>query len=180
MLFLEGLTLTQEKTVYFRRTMRPALMEWLQHRRVGFYMLSMLGTIVMAMFTSIRMEAVPGPKYATPSNNMAEIGVASFYTDASVDPRWGGHTKSGEMFDENLPTAAVLPSRWKELRGKKLKVTNVDTGLSVIVTVNDTGGFEKYGRTLDLSKSAFEAIGNPAKGLANVEYEVIEEEEKEK
>jgi rare lipoprotein A len=61
------------------------------------------------------------------------------------------------------------------LKGKKLKVTNKQTGKSVIVKVNDTGGFEKYGRSLDLSKSAFEAIGNPAKGLANVEYEVVEE-----
>lgn len=112
--------------------------------------------------------------------DMGELGVASFYTDESVDPRWGGQTKSGEMFDETLPTAAVLPSRWKELRGKKLKVTNTDTGRSVVVTVNDTGGFEKYGRTIDLSKSAFEAIGNPAKGLANVEIEVLGKKTEEK
>jgi rare lipoprotein A len=106
---------------------------------------------------------------------MSEQGVASFYTNDSVDPRWGGATKSGEKFDETLPTVAVPPSRWKELKGKKLKVTNKQTGKSVVVKVNDTGGFEKYGRSLDLSKSAFEAIGNPAKGLVNVEYEVVEE-----
>lgn len=107
---------------------------------------------------------------------MGEIGVASYYTNESVDPRWGGKTKSGEQFDETLLTAAVLPSRWKELRGKKLKVTNKENGRSVVVKVNDTGGFEKYGRSLDLSKAAFESIANPAKGLANVEIEVMEEE----
>ena len=106
---------------------------------------------------------------------MGETGVASFYTDASVDPRWGGATKSGEKFDETLLTAAVPPSRWKELRGKKLKVTNKKTGKSVVVTVNDTGGFEKYGRSIDLSKAAFEMIGNPSQGLANVDIELVEE-----
>ena len=105
---------------------------------------------------------------------MSEKGVASYYTNASVDPRWGGATKSGEKFDDSLLTAAVLPKRWKELRGKKLKVTNLDTGKSVVVKVNDTGGFEKYGRSLDLSRAAFESIANPAKGLANVEWEVVE------
>jgi len=107
---------------------------------------------------------------------MAEVGVASYYTNDSVDPRWGGVTKSGEKFDETLLTAAVPPSRWKELRGKKLRVTNKKTGQSVEVKVNDTGGFEKYGRSLDLSKAAFQAIGNPDKGTINVEYEVIEEQ----
>jgi rare lipoprotein A len=111
--------------------------------------------------------------------SMSEIGVASFYTDDSVDPRWGGVTKSGEKFDETLLTAAVPPKRWKELKGKKLKVTNPKTGKSVIVKVNDTGGFEKYGRTVDLSKAAFEAIGNTKKGLANVEIEVVDDKEEE-
>ena len=111
---------------------------------------------------------------------MGEIGVASYYTDASVDPRWGGATKSGEQFDETLLTAAVPPSRWKELRGKRLKVTNKETGQSVIVKVNDTGGFEKYGRSVDLSKAAFESIGSLAKGLMNVDIEIVEEEEEKK
>lgn len=127
------------------------------------------------MYISILMALLLGLSFTTRLPKMSETGVASFYTDASVDPRWGGATKSGEQFDESLLTAAVLPSRWKELRGKKLKVTNRETGQSVVVTVNDTGGFEKYGRSLDLSKAAFEMIGNPAKGLANVDYEVVEE-----
>ena len=104
---------------------------------------------------------------------MAETGVASYYTNDSVDPRWGGVTKSGEKFDEELLTAAVPPHRWKELRGKKLKVTNKKSGESVVVRVNDTGGFDKYGRSLDLSRAAFETIADIRKGVVNVEIEVV-------
>ena len=114
------------------------------------------------------------------TKKMGETGVASFYTNESVDPRWGGATKSGEKFDENLLTTAVPPHRWKELKGKRLKVTSKETGKSVVVRVNDTGGFEKYGRSLDLSKAAFESIGNTGKGITNVDYEVIDEKEKER
>lgn len=105
---------------------------------------------------------------------MGEKGVASYYDDESVDPRWGGITKSGDKFDETLLTAAVPPSRWKELKGKKLRFTNLENGRSVEALVNDTGGFEKYGRSVDLSKAAFTAIANPHKGLVNVEIEVLD------
>jgi len=108
---------------------------------------------------------------------MSEQGVVSYYTDDSVDPRLGGVTKSGEKFDENLSTAAVPPARWKELRGKRIKVTNTKTGKSVVVRVNDTGGFEKYGRTFDLSRSAFEQIEDTKRGVANVEWEVVDDTE---
>jgi rare lipoprotein A len=108
---------------------------------------------------------------------MSEIGVASYYSNDSVDKRWGGVTKSGEKFDENKLTAAVPPHRWKELKGKKLRVTNQKTGKTVVVKVNDTGGFEKYGRSIDLSKSAFQSIANPKHGTTNVEIEVVEEKD---
>jgi len=102
-----------------------------------------------------------------------ETGVASFYDNSSIDPRWGGTTKSGDKFDENLPTAAVPPHRWKELKGKKVRVTALNTGRSVVVKVNDTGGFAKYGRSMDLSKAAFRQIANPNIGVTNIHYEVV-------
>mgnify|MGYP000567798014 FL=1 len=51
----------------------------------------------------------------------------------------------------------------------KLKVTNKANGKSVVVRVTDTGGFGKYGRTLDLSKGAFSKIANLSSGIAQVE-----------
>lgn len=104
---------------------------------------------------------------------MGELGVASFYTNKSVDPRWGGTMKGGVKFDEKKMTVAVLPERWKELKGKTLKVTNTKTGRTVEVEVADTGGFGKYGKSLDLSMAAFERIANLSSGVANVEWEVV-------
>lgn len=107
----------------------------------------------------------------------AEIGTegkVSYYTDKSVDPRWGGVTKSGEKFDENKFTCAVLPSEWGRLKGKIIRVTNLDNFRSVLVLVNDTGGFKKYGRMVDLSKAAFERIANKNKGVILARVEVVD------
>jgi rare lipoprotein A len=98
--------------------------------------------------------------------SMPSEGVASYYDNSSVDPRWGGATKSGEKFDENKLTAAVPPKYWKKYKGKTLEVSNGDKTVSV--TVNDTGGFEKYGRAIDLSKAAFKALGETKLGTLKV------------
>lgn len=102
-------------------------------------------------------------------------GKVSYYTNKSVDPRWGGVTKSGEKFDENKLTAAILPEYWKEFKGKTFRVTNPTNNKSVEVKINDTGGFGKYGRILDLSHSAFQAIADPKQGIENFNIEFIEE-----
>jgi len=102
-------------------------------------------------------------------------GEVSYYDNSSIDPRWGGITKSGEKFDEKLPTAAVLPQYWKQLRGKTIRVTNPENNKSIDVKVNDTGGFGKYGRILDLSKSAFESISDRKKGTGKFKIEILPE-----
>ena len=109
------------------------------------------------------------------NDNETFEGKASYYTNKSVDPRWGGKTKSGEQFDENAFTTAVLPHQWEKLKGKRLKVTNHDTNKTVEVKVNDTGGFEKYGRVLDLSKAAYSKIADPKTGVTKVKVEVMSE-----
>lgn len=64
----------------------------------------------------------------------------------------GRKTASGEIFDQNAFTAA----HWKIKLGTYLMVTNVNTGLQVIVKVNDR--CPKQG-VLDLSHRAAVAIG---------------------
>ena len=59
--------------------------------------------------------------------------------------------------------------------GTKVKVTNVNNGKSVIVTINDRGPFIK-GRIIDMSKSSFAKIANLSTGVVDVEIEVVEEE----
>jgi len=108
--------------------------------------------------------------------NRFEEGEASYYDNKSIDPRWGGVTKGGDKFDENLLTAAVSPKRWKELKNKTLRVTNPANGKFVDVKVNDTGGFDKYGRLIDLSKGAFSKIEDTKKGVTKVRVEILDDD----
>ena len=91
----------------------------------------------------------------------ASRGVASFYTE-------GTETASGEKFDTNELTAAhpTLPF------GTKLRVTNVSTGRSVTVRVNDRGPYVP-GRVVDVSYSAADKLGIVDKGIANVKLDVV-------
>lgn len=89
-------------------------------------------------------------------------GVASFYSE-------GERTASGEKFDAHELTAAhpTLPF------GTKLRVTNVATGRSVTVRVNDRGPFV-HGRVVDVSYSAAQSLGMVSKGIANVKLDVVQ------
>lgn len=84
-------------------------------------------------------------------------------------PFHGRLTASGERYDMNKLTCASNSHKM----GTKLQVTNKDNGLSVTCKVNDTGGFKKYGRTLDLSRGAFAKIADLDKGLCKVKIKVI-------
>lgn len=79
----------------------------------------------------------------------------------------GGPTASGQPFNAFAMTAAskTLPL------GSSIKVTNVATGKSVIVLINDRGPYVG-GRCLDLSYGAFSAIGNPSSGVMTVAWEM--------
>ena len=92
----------------------------------------------------------------------ASHGLASFY---SYDP----HTASGEKFDKHELTAAhrTLPF------GTRVRVTDVATGRSVTVRVNDRGPFVR-GRVVDVSASAAETLGLTAKGVAKVKLDVVD------
>jgi rare lipoprotein A len=93
---------------------------------------------------------------------VASQGVASFYTE-------GTQTASGEKFDTHDLTAAhpTLPF------GTKLRVTNVATGRSVTVRVNDRGPYVP-GRIVDVSYSAAESLGMVGRGVANVKLDVVQ------
>jgi peptidoglycan lytic transglycosylase len=92
---------------------------------------------------------------------VASQGVASFYSEDS-------QTASGEKFDKNQLTAAhpTLPF------GTKLRVTDVNTGRSVTVRVNDRGPYVR-GRVVDVSYSAAQELGMVGKGLSNVRLDVL-------
>jgi rare lipoprotein A len=92
---------------------------------------------------------------------VASQGVASFYSEDS-------QTASGEKFDRNQLTAAhpTLPF------GTKLRVTDVNSGRSVTVRVNDRGPYVR-GRVVDVSYSAAQELGMVGKGISNVRLDVL-------
>jgi len=67
----------------------------------------------------------------------------------------GGPTASGEKFDMNALTAAhtILPFN------SIVKVTNIATGASVQVRINDRGSFSNSGRVIDVSAAAADKLG---------------------
>lgn len=90
-------------------------------------------------------------------------GKATWYAYNSVR-----RTASGEIFKNNGMTCA---SNIHKL-GTILKVTNIENGKSVIVRVNDRGGF-KSPKIIDLAKGAFTQIALTSKGVINVIVVVI-------
>ena len=91
-----------------------------------------------------------------------QVGEASFYGPGFH----GKKTATGEKFDQNDKTAAhpTLPL------GTEATVTNLETGASVDVKINDRGPYVK-GRDIDVSKGAAKELGMTKDGLAPVKIE---------
>ena len=94
----------------------------------------------------------------------AEVGFASYYDSAPE----GRATASGERFDPDRLTAAhpTLPF------GTRVRVTNLENGRSVVVTIPDRGPFRR-GRVIDLSERAARRLGFVARGVARVRVDVL-------
>jgi rare lipoprotein A len=75
----------------------------------------------------------------------------------------GRRTSSGEVYDQHQLTAA---SRTLPL-GSSVRVTNMDSGRSTIVRINDRGPFVR-GRGIDLSRAAADQVGLTREGVARV------------
>jgi rare lipoprotein A len=107
----------------------------------------------------------PDPASREPSSSSQLEGVASYYADEFN----GRKTASGEPYDMNDLTAAhrTLPF------GTKVKVTNLDTGRSVVVRINDRGPF-KDDRVIDLSLGAAKQLGLIDLGTGRVILQILE------
>lgn len=96
--------------------------------------------------------------------SQTQTGKASFYADAFE----GRQTASGEIYKHDLSTAAhrKLPF------GTKVRVTNLQSGKSAIVKINDRGPFIR-GRIIDLSQSVANYLGILESGVSEVKIEVL-------
>jgi rare lipoprotein A len=101
------------------------------------------------------------PALLIPAAAAAQAGMASYYKS-------GTRTANGERFNPLDLTAAhrSLPF------GTRVKVTQVKSGRSVVVRINDRGPFVG-GRIIDLSLGAARVIGLNHSGVARVEVEVL-------
>lgn len=102
-------------------------------------------------------------------------GTSSYYsTEACLynsDPKCP--TANGESLYD-LEKNNVLFAAMNGIKlGSKVKVCNQANKKCVIVIIKDRGGFEKYGRIIDLSKKAFAEIADPKEGLVQVKIETI-------
>lgn len=95
----------------------------------------------------------------------AEIGLASYYGRAFH----GRRTASGARYDMHALTCAHPSAPF----GTRLRITEVESGRSVDVTVTDRGPFAP-GRVVDLSLAAARKLGIIARGLARVRVERVE------
>ena len=122
----------------------------------------MTSSVTNRRVAAVKKHTPFAPRRDAGDTKAASQGVASFYTE-------GTETASGEKFDTNDLTAAhpTLPF------GTRLRVTNVASGQSVTVRVNDRGPYVQ-GRVVDVSHSAADALGMVGKGLANVKLEVVQ------
>ncbi|MBM3559518.1 MAG: septal ring lytic transglycosylase RlpA family protein, partial [Alphaproteobacteria bacterium] len=96
-----------------------------------------------------------------------ETGIASWY-----GPGFHGRdTANGETYDQNALTAAhrTLPMP------SVVRVTNLENGRSIVLTVNDRGPFAR-GRIIDVSRRGAQLLGFESNGTAKVKVEILPEE----
>jgi peptidoglycan lytic transglycosylase len=119
-------------------------------------MVMAVSSLTKTLFASALVACVVGLPLAA----SAQSGIASVY---AYD---GGRTASGEHASPGALTAAhrTLPF------GTMVRVTNRNSGRSVVVRINDRGPFVR-GRIIDLTPAAARALG--FSGLANVEVDVV-------
>jgi rare lipoprotein A len=110
--------------------------------------------------SKVKLLPAPDPPYRA-----SQTGIASWY-----GPGFHGKaTASGVLYDQNDLTGAhqTLPL------GTRVIVTNLETGSSTEVTINDRGPFAK-GRIIDLSFAAGKALGMIGPGTVPVRLEVVD------
>jgi rare lipoprotein A len=133
----------------------PSRQASLQHNRTA-------SLLINRRFASVKRHTRFASHHDAAETKTVSQGVASFYTE-------GTQTASGEKFDTHDLTAAhpTLPF------GTRLRVTNVASGRSVTVRVNDRGPYVP-GRVVDVSYSAAETLGMVGSGVAKVKLDVVQ------
>lgn len=108
------------------------------------------------------------PMSVEEARNYRETGIASWYGEETRRKANGHMTANGERFNPDKLSAAhkYLPLPIY------VRVTNLETNMSIVVRVNDRGPFA-HDRVIDLSAGAAKKLGFYDKGTARVSIEVV-------
>src|SRR6266481_3864083 len=105
---------------------------------------------------------------AAPANALSKTGIASFYDTSS-----GTQTASGQRLNDHALTAAM---RAPVPLGTRMRVTNLDNGRVVTVTINDRGPF-LAGRIIRCTRAGAHPLGFSGLERAHVQSLKSQQEE---
>jgi rare lipoprotein A len=121
-------------------------------------------TLLLTMLLASACVARRAPSTKPPAAH-TETGMASWYGERFH----GRRTASGEIFDMHALTAAHRTLAF----GSIVRVTEIQSGKSVDVRINDRGP-SSGARIIDLSHAAAHKLGMLRRGVARVELTVID------
>lgn len=121
-------------------------------------------TLILATGVALLLGALPALPATRSEPGVVQRGIASFYHDSLH----GRRTASGQVYNKDEMSAAhrTLPL------GTKVRVTDVASGRSILVRINDRGPFVR-GRIIDLSRRAASELKLIRRGIAPVKVEVV-------
>jgi rare lipoprotein A len=114
----------------------------------------------IGLLTVPMLSAAPPNGAVAKSANSHLVGVASWYGRQHQ----GRKMANGQRFDRGKLTAAY----WYLPLGSTIRVTNLENGRSITVTVTDRGPNFRLHRVLDLSEAAASELDYIQKGLTSV------------
>lgn len=128
-----------------------------------------IGFLSTMLFVFVLLApAAQGAEYRRrPPSRWKQVTRASWYGNEFR----GRPTASGSRFDPRRLTAAHPTLRL----GTKVRVTEMSSGRSVVVEINDRGPYVE-GRGIDLSHAAARSLGMVDRGVARVSIELLPQE----
>ena len=135
-------------------------------------LLALFLTGAWARFQISRGELIFSPPrlIREPNGSYSYQGSASWYSRNSpgINPR----TANNEIFNDQAFTCAM----WGTEFNRKVRVTNLKNGRTVILRVNDRGPAGNYflrGRVIDITEAAFHSLTDTRRGIIPVKVEVL-------
>ena len=109
------------------------------------------------------------------SGPFAETGLASYCSTEACkyNPEKHCPTADGSSLYALEEKEEIFAAYNDAPLGSFVRITNSRTGKYIVARVRDRGGFKKYGRIVDISKSGFRELAPLSQGIVEVEVTVL-------